>query len=102
LSDIWQLCDQFWLALRLIKHSGYGEKRRPQLTATTATTAEEEAEEEEEKDAESSAQQTDRHAQLYIVPELKVPFPNLSVSVAVPLSGKLLSCLVLFWEAQIS
>jgi len=51
LSDIWQLCDQFWLALRLIKHSGYGEKRRPQLTATTA---------EEEKDAESSAQQTDR------------------------------------------
>jgi hypothetical protein len=96
LSDIWQLCDQFWLALRLIKHSGYGKKRRPQLTATTATTAE------EEKDAKSSAQQTDRHAQLYIVPELKVPFPNLSVSVAVFLSGKLLSCLVLFWETQIS
>jgi hypothetical protein len=96
LSDIWQLCDQFWLALRLIKHSGYGEKRRPQLTAATATTAE------EEKDAESSAQQTDRHAQLYIVPELKVPFPNLSVSVAVSLSGQLLYCLVLFWEAQTS
>jgi hypothetical protein len=96
LSDIWQLCDQFWLALRLIKHSGYGEKRRPQLTVATATTAE------EEKDAESSAQQTDRHAQLYIVPELKVPFPNLSVSVAVSLSGQLLYCLVLFWEAQTS
>jgi len=46
--------------------------------------------------------QTDRHAELYIVPELKVPFPNLSVYVAASLSGKLLSCLVLFWEAQTS